>query len=444
MSPRMDPVQANDTLPHRTSVVIIGGGIIGTSTALFLAEKGIPVVLCEKGRIGGEQSGRNWGWTRVMGRDVREIPLGIESLKLWRRMNQITGGETGFRQTGIVYLCEEQSALDKHAAWLEKARPFQIDSRIVGKDELQEIFPGLTRPFVGGLYTPSDGKAEPTKAAPAIATAAQKLGATILTECAVRGIETKGGRVCGVVTEKGTIDCDQVVLAGGAWSRLFAGSLGLHLPALNVQGSVMRTQPIENGPQVSGSGAGFSFRKRLDGGYSVALRNSSVSDITPDSFRLFFDFIPHLISNWSEMRLRFGRRFFDELRMKKKWAMDEVTPMEQMRVLDPVPLGKALEEARGRFQAAFPHIGEVKIAESWGGLIDVTPDVVPVISPVDTLPGLFLTTGFSGHGFGIGPGAGQLAADLVAGDTPIVDPTPYRYSRFLDGSWKQDRQMALM
>jgi glycine/D-amino acid oxidase-like deaminating enzyme len=182
----------------------------------------------------------------------------------------------------------------------------------------------------------------------------------------------------------------------------------------------------------------------MDGGYSVALRNSSVSDITPDSFRLFFDFIPHLVSNWSELRLRFGRRFFDELRMKKKWSMDEETPMERMRVLDPVPLAGALEEARKRFQAAFPHMGEVRIAESWGGLIDVTPDVVPVISPVDSMSGLFLTTGFSGHGFGIGPGAGRLAADLVAGDTPVVDPTPYRYSRFLDGSWRKDREVALM
>ena len=444
MSPRMDPVEVNDKLPARTSVVVIGGGIIGTCTALFLAQKGIPVVLCEKGVIGGEQSGRNWGWTRVMGRDVREIPLGLESLKLWRRMNEITGAETGFRQAGIVYLCEDQAAIDNHEVWLEKSRPFQLDSRIVAPDEIARLFPGLTRPFKGGLYTPSDGRAEPTKAAPAIARAAQKLGATIATNCAVRGIETKAGRVAGVVTEHGRIDCDTVVLAGGAWSRLFAGSLGLKLPALNVLGSVMRTGPIEGGPEVAGSGAGFSFRKRTDGGYSVALRASSVADITPDSFRMFFDYMPHFLANRNELRLRFGRRFFDEMLMKKRWSLDEATPFEHMRVLDPTPVAPALARARDLFAAAFPALQNIRIAETWGGLIDVTPDVVPVISPVDTIPGFFLATGFSGHGFGIGPGAGKLAADMVAGDTPAVDPKPYRHSRFLDGSWKQDRQTALM
>src|SRR5271154_3628206 len=102
MAPSPDPVQGSDTLPSKTSVVVVGGGIVGACTALFLAEKGIPVVLCEKGIIGGEQSSRNWGWTRVMGRDKREIPLGLESLKLWRGMNQRIGAETGFRQSGIV------------------------------------------------------------------------------------------------------------------------------------------------------------------------------------------------------------------------------------------------------------------------------------------------------------------------------------------------------
>src|SRR5450756_2801970 len=95
MTTPSDPVQSSDTVPRKTSVVVVGGGIVGASTALFLAEKGIPVALCEKGSIGAEQSGRNWGWTRVMGRDPKEIPIGIESLKLWRRMNEITGAEPG-------------------------------------------------------------------------------------------------------------------------------------------------------------------------------------------------------------------------------------------------------------------------------------------------------------------------------------------------------------
>ena len=444
MAPRMDTINPDQDLPHRTSVVVIGGGIAGSSTALFLAEKGIPVVLCEKGQIGAEQSGRNWGWTRVMGRDVREIPLGLESLKLWRRMNSITGAETGFRQTGIIYLCEAQSDVERHTNWLEKARPYQVDSRMLTPDEVDTMLPGSTRRWAGGLYTPSDGRGEPQKAAPAIATAAQNLGAKVFTDCAVRGLETKAGRVSGVVTERGSIACDSVVLAGGAWSRLFAGNLGTHIPALNLLGSVMRTHPIDGGPEIAASGGGFAFRKRLDGGYNVSLRNSSIADITPDSFKLFFEFAPHLWTSRAEMKLRFGARFFDELKRKTSWQLDEKTIFETIRTLDPKPAEAAQREARDRFAATFPAVAAMTIAETWGGLIDVTPDVIPIISAVDSLPGFFLATGFSGHGFGIGPGAGKLMADLVAGDTPAVDPTPYRHSRFLDGTWRQDRQMALM
>ena len=122
MSPPVAPIQGSPSLPNATSVVIIGGGIVGVCTALYLAEKGIPVVLCEKGEIGAEQSSRNWGWTRVMGRDVREIPLGLESLRLWRGLNQSIGAETGFRQCGIVYLCDNQQEMAEYEAWLAQAR----------------------------------------------------------------------------------------------------------------------------------------------------------------------------------------------------------------------------------------------------------------------------------------------------------------------------------
>ncbi len=444
MAPPMVRIKPDQELPHRTSVVVIGGGIIGSSTALFLAEKGIPVVLCEKGQIGAEQSGRNWGWTRVMGRDVREIPLGMESLKLWRRMNGMVGAETGFRQTGIVYLCQTQADVDRHLAWLEKARPYQVDSRMLTPDQVDAVLPGSSRRWAGGLHTPSDGRGEPQMAAPAIATAAQKLGAKVYTDCAVRGLETKAGRVAGVVTERGSIACDSVVLAGGAWSRLFAGNLGTHVPALNMLGSVMRTNPIDGGPEVAASGAGFAFRKRLDGGYNVSMRNSSIGDITPDSFKLFFQFAPHLWTSRKEMNLRFGARFFEELMRPTRWGLDQKTVFERIRTLDPKPNAAAQREARDLFAKTFPAVAAMTIAETWGGLIDVTPDVIPIISAVDALPGFHLATGFSGHGFGIGPGAGKLMADLVAGDTPAVDPAPYRHSRFLDGTWRQDRQMAML
>ncbi len=430
MAPRVDPVLSDEALPTCTSVVVIGGGIIGVSTALFLAEKGIPVVLCEKGRIGAEQSSRNWGWTRVMGRDPKEIPLGLESLKLWRRMNEITGAETGFRQCGIVYTCDTAREVAAYEAWLEHARAFQLDSRLLAPDEIEGVLPGAARKFAGALHTPSDGRAEPTKAAPAIAEAARARGAVILTECAVRGIETKAGAVCGVVTERGPIACDSVVLAGGAWSRLFCGNMDLNLPALKILGSVMRTEPLAGAPEVSAGGSDYAFRKRLDGGYIVVRRNASVAEIVPDSFRLMLDFMPALARQWKELRLRVGGRFMAEWNIRKSWAMDQQSPFEQVRVLDPAPDGRLIEQGRDNLARAFPAFANMRVAESWGGLIDVTPDGVPVISPVAAVPGFFLATGFSGHGFGIGPGAGKMMADMVAGDPSVIDPTPYRFARF--------------
>ena len=294
MSPPVDPVASDTTMPSRAGVVIVGGGIIGTSTALFLAEKGHSVVLCEKGRIGGEQSSRNWGWCRTMGRDAREIPLALESLRLWRGMNERTGRETGFRQAGIVYLCETEQEAAAQEAWLDQAREYQVEARLLRGDAVNDLVPGATKPFLAALHTPTDGRAEPSHAAPAIAEAARAHGATILTDCAVRGIDLQAGRVAGVVTEKGRIACDAVVLAGGAWSRLFCGNTGIDLPQLKLLGSVFRTAPLPGGPEVSASANVFGWRKRLDGGYTIARRNANTADITPDSFRLLRDYWPTL------------------------------------------------------------------------------------------------------------------------------------------------------
>jgi glycine/D-amino acid oxidase-like deaminating enzyme len=434
MAPRVDPVSSDDALPAKARVVIVGGGIIGASTALFLARKGIPTILCEKGHIAGEQSSRNWGWCRKMARDPRELPLIIESLKLWQGMNAMVEAETGFRQSGIAYLCQTQAEMDAHEAWLEHARPYQLDTRLIDGAAVARLLPGLGRRWAGALHTPSDGRAEPQKAAPAIAEAARRHGATIMTGCAVRGIETAGGRVAAAVTEKGRVACDAVVLAGGAWSRLFCGNLDLFLPQLKVLGSVMRTEPLSGGPECSASGDGFGYRKRIDGGYTVSSLDSNVVDIVPDTFRLARDFLPVARIKRNDLQLRLGRRFLDEWRTPRHWALDAVSPFERVRVLDPEPAHAMLDKAQANIAAHFPAFKSAKIAERWAGLIDVTPDAVPVIGPVQALPGFFVATGFSGHGFGIGPAAGRLMADLVAGDAPLVDPAPFRFERFTDGS----------
>src|SRR6476646_4177581 len=139
MPPRVDPVLTASELPAKADVVVIGGGIVGASIALFLAESGVSVVLCEKGEIAGEQSSRNWGWCRKAGRDHAEIPLAVESLRLWEGMTARTNAETGFRQTGLVYLYETERQAAKHEAWLAHAKAYQIDSRLIGSDEIDRL-----------------------------------------------------------------------------------------------------------------------------------------------------------------------------------------------------------------------------------------------------------------------------------------------------------------
>ena len=440
--PRIEPVASDETLPARTDVVIVGGGIIGTSAALYLAQRGIAVVLCEKGEIAGEQSSRNWGWCRKMVRDPREVPLVIESLRLWGEMNHAVEAETGFRSCGIMYLGDSREALDGLGSWLDVAREYQLDTRMIDAAEVARLLPGSAKPWAGALYTPSDGKAEPQLAVPAIAQAARRLGAKIFTGCAVRGVERAAGRVAGVVTEKGRIACQSVVVAGGAWSRLFCGNLGIDLPQLKVLGSVMRTERLEGGPEISASGGLFGYRKRMDGGYTVATLGVRTIDLVPDSFRLLRDYLPAARLHWPKLRFRLGRHFAEEWRMKRRWSLDEPTPFEAVRVLDPAADPVVLDRARASIAEAFPAFRNVRIAQSWGGMIDVMPDAIPVISAVDNLPGLFIATGFSGHGFGIGPGAGKLVADMVAGAPTMVDPAPFRLSRFTDGSNPRPHPLA--
>jgi len=436
MGPPIDAVRPSETLPGSTEVLIIGGGIIGVSAALTLAERGIPVVLCEKGEVGAEQSSRNWGWCRQQGRDPRELPLVIASLARWADMDHRTGEATGFTRCGTLYLAEDERSLESRQAWLLHARAFDIDAQLIGAQQTQTLLPGTTRAWAGALHCVSDGRAEPSMASPAIARAAQRAGAFILTNTAVRGLETVGGHSQLVVTERGAIRAQSVLIAGGAWSRLFCRNLGIVLPQLKVRASVFKTAPHNNGPDCCVSGPDFSLRRRLDGGYTVASGSRSRIDLemVPDAVRFLPAYTRLAWMARSHLRIRWSSRFAAEWHEPKHWALDIPSPFESQRILDPTPWASSIEHAHNGLVRDFPSFRDVTIAQRWAGMIDVTPDAVPVISGVDNHPGLYIATGFSGHGFGIGPAAGELAADLITGGVPLVDPTSFQFSRFSDGS----------
>ena len=432
--PYVVPVHGDADLPKEVDVVVVGGGIIGVSTALELSEQGLRVALCEKGGIGQEQSSRNWGWVRISMRDPREVPLMAEALRIWSGLETSIGRDTGYTRADIIFACADDKAYSEHASWGRHIDGYQLDSRMISGQEFAAMHPGSRMALKGARYTPADGRAEPQKAAPAIAEAARDKGAVILTECAVRGIETSGGAVSGVVTERGSIACKAVVLAGGAWSNLFCGMAGIDLPQLKVMNTVLRTKPLKGGPDAAIWSAHFAIRKRQDGGYTVASGMDNVVDIVPQSFRYAKSFLPALMAEWKSLSFRLGGRFLDEARMPARWSMDEASPFEYNRVLDPKPSHGIASKAFAALREAFPVFETAEIAQKWAGYIDVTPDAIPVISAVDSIPGFHIATGFSGHGFGIGPAADRLMADIVSGRTPVVDPSEFRFSRFADGT----------
>jgi glycine/D-amino acid oxidase-like deaminating enzyme len=434
MGPQVEPVTPNTETPAEADVVIVGGGIIGASSALYLAKRGLKVVLCEKGHVGGEQSSRNWGWVRKARRDPREIPLIVESLREWEGMNEVIGDETGFRRTGIAFAAENEADVARYENWLEHARPYQIDARMISGGELEKHAPGASGRWKTALFCGTDGRAEPQKAAPAIARAAQRAGAVILTDCAVRGLDRAGGRVAGVVTERGRIRAKTVVVAAGAWSRRFLKDVDVILPQLKIRASVMRTAPLAGGPEAAFWFEGAAYRKRLDGGYSIANGHVNFVPIVPDSFRFFKPFLPALRSETRSLKLRVDQRFLQEFVEARPAPLDQVSPYEKTRVLDPAPDDQILRQTLAELIKVFPVFANARVVQKWAGMIDVTPDAVPVISPVDEAPGLIVATGFSGHGFGIGPGAGRLVADLATGSKPIVNPHDFRLSRYSDGS----------
>lgn len=434
MSPPLLRIANDEKLPIAADVVVIGGGIAGVTAAYELSKKGFSVALLEKGHVAGEQSSRNWGWCRQQHRDLRELPLAMKSLEIWDHLNGEIGLETGFRRTGLLYVTTRPADLAMWEEWTHRAREYQMHSRVLSAAEAKDMTPGSTQDWIGGVHSPTDGRAEPSLAGPAIAEAARRHGATIHQQCAARGLDIEAGQVAGVVTEKGRIRSNAVLLAGGAWSSLFCRHNGLRLPQAGVRSTSFCTHEA---PEVVKGGLAMpdvTIRRRLDGGYSVGLTGRGLLELTPQGLLYARQFWPTFRKRRALLKLSVGRSFVDGPESFARWKLDGISPFERVRTLDPPADAALVQLGLDRIATNYPELANLKVAASWGGLIDSTPDGIPVISAVDTLPGLYLSTGFTGHGFGIGPAAGRLAADIVAGDPPIVDPHPYRYSRMIDGT----------
>lgn len=414
------------TIENRAAdVVVIGGGIVGCSTAYYLARRGVSVVLCEKGDVGLEQSSRNWGFVRQQGRDEAELPLMMASNQIWQGLEAELEADLEWIQGGNLALAYDNERMELIERWHPIAKAHGLDTHLLTRQELRDIVPASKSRILGAMYTPSDGQAEPRKLCPAFKRAAQAKGAQFLTQCAVESIELQNGRVAGVQTEQGSIQASMVVCAAGAWSTRLLRPLGVKLPSLWIKGSVA---------QVAGAGdltaAGVwgrvAFRQRGDGRLYMALGVEGEHHLMLDSFRLFPAFLPLYLHNRQEMKFRFGRVLLDDL-------FGRYNDFKRHRTLDPPASRQGIESALRYLQDEYEGVAKVTIERTWAGYMDCTPDMLPVIDQLEKPRGLVLASGFSGHGFGMGPAVGKLVSELIVDAIPSIDLRALRLSRFKKG-----------
>ncbi|KQT61774.1 MULTISPECIES: NAD(P)/FAD-dependent oxidoreductase [unclassified Aureimonas] len=429
-------IETSAILPEASDVVVIGGGIVGVSTAYYLARRGVSVTLLEKGRIGAEQSSRNWGWCRQQNRDARELPLATRSLDLWDKLSEDIGEDVGFRRCGLLYLSQNEVEIAGWAKWRDFSRSVGVETHMLSAEEARTRGAATGRDWKGGVFSPHDGVADPSRAAPVIALGIMRQGATVLQNCAARGLETAGGRVSGVVTERGTIRTQTVVMAGGAWASSFCRQLGIRFPQSAVRSSILSVSPGIAGLPDALHTADISVTRRGSrGGHTLAISGRASVDPSPQKLLFSREFVPMFARRWRSLRPGGAAAWRSGFETTARWRLDAETPMERCRTLDPRPDARLVRETHRRAQALFPALRDTRIEASWAGFIDSTPDGVPAIGGIEALPGFILAAGFSGHGFGIGTGAGHLVADLVTGDRPIVDPRPYDPARLAAAAW---------
>jgi len=428
-------------IEQNTEVVIIGGGIVGCTAAYFLTKNNVPVVLCEKGVIAGEQSSRNWGFVRQQGRDPAEVPLMMECNRMWQKFERELGARLDWIQGGNLYLADSEEKMAAFEAWIEIAEANDLDTQLLSMTEVKQLIPEISGNWYGGVHTPSDGQAEPTKVAPAFARAAQSKGANVYEQCVVFAIDTNNGAVSGVETERGYIKCNAVVCATGAWTGRMARSVGEKLPMMWMRGSVANTECVK---PVSRAGiwANVGLRQRKDGSFNIADGERSDHDVSLQTLLSGRWFYKSYAKYKNELDLHFGKPILDDLTRMLAGNSSLRKDLMHRRTLDPAPNHKRLSGALAQLKKLFPIVGNPDIRRSWAGYIDFTPDMIPVIAPAQKTSGLIFAAGMSGHGFGLGPIVGRLASELATQGQSSMDISEFSMNRFVDGTVLEPRNLV--
>jgi sarcosine oxidase subunit beta len=399
-------------LPRSADVVVVGAGICGVTAGEALARLGARVVVVEKeSGPGMEQSGRAQGAIRVQGRDAAELPLALESLEIWQGVAR-HGDEFELRFSGNLYLCASEDEV-RQAAELRDighANGF-TDVRLLSPDEAREIVPAASGEFAAAMWSPGDAQCSPRGATEFFAKRAAAAGARFSYSTLATQIVESGGAVMGLATSRGTVDAPAVIVTGGIWTAHLAATAGLQVPVMPVALSQCETEPVE--PLIGPTLRCFEFgaRQRPNGKISMSAGMNTIVDhyLSLASLRHARTWTRRYLANRKAIRLhldwpRLGR----ELRGRPVAAAEHVArPVERdaNRTLMDASL-----EAAGRM---IPRLRDVRITRYWAGVIDMSPDGLPILDGSTGLDGLVLVTGLSGHGLALGPAIGRIAADLA-------------------------------
>lgn len=373
-------------LPGNASVVIIGGGVIGTSIAFHLAEAGISdVALLERNELGSGSTCRAAGGVRAQFSDELNIALGSRSLAAFGRFRERPGQEIDLHRVGYLFLLSTPDDVAAFERDVELQNELGVRSRMIDVAEARELSPLIdTGRLLAAAFSPDDGHCTPESVVLGYSGAARRMGATLCTGTTVLGVESRGDRINAVVTDRGVITADTVICAAGAWSAAVGDMVGVELPVSPVRRQVMFTESMPELPPEVPFTIDFatSFYFHREGG--GLLLGMSDPDQKP-GFHLDYseDWLPRL--------------------------------------------GAAIESRA-------PRLLDVGLTPGWAGLYEVTPDHNALIGRAANPSNFLYATGFSGHGFLQAPAVGEVIRDLCAGREPFVDIRPLSADRFASGT----------
>jgi glycine/D-amino acid oxidase-like deaminating enzyme len=368
--------------PPSASVVVLGGGVIGLSAAYELARSGVrDVVLLDREALGSGSTCRAAGGVRAQFSDPLNITLGARSLETFRDFPARFDQEIDFRQVGYLFLLSTPEAVAAFEDNVAQQNHLGVPSRMISAAEAHRLSPLVsTEGLLAAAWSPTDGHCTPESVVLGYANAARRSGVTLVPHCAATGIDVSGGRITGVRTAAGTVRTETVVCAAGAWSAEVGSWVGVDLPV-----TPLRRQILVTGP---------------------------VPDLDPHT-PFTIDFDTSFYFHGEGRGLLLGMSDPEETAGFKLTRSDAWLPR----------LGEAIERRA-------PAIGGFGIASGWAGLYEMTPDHNALIGRADTVEGFLYATGFSGHGFLMGPAVGEVVRDLYLGEDPFVDISSLGAGRF--------------